>query len=363
MELMQAHEQWKSRPYDERFLSLDEMSLALNDRRRNSTSRVIASRQLSAAPIEDDENAIAIVGPSGVAIAPTHWGFGQLAARAGAPVDYMRKLPSALAADCLNHGLQSRDIEDVSILLRRDTSGKATLASVNGPNYGRVWDSSFLDSLRARFGDGRTGPFKVPGEFGKQVAITKENTTLYASDRDMWVFLADEENRIEMPNRRNGKSGSLARGFFAWNSEVGSQTFGVATFLFDYVCSNRIIWDAAEFKEIRIRHTASAPEKLMSEVAPALQRYAQAGSVSITQALTDARNARLDDVDAFLVQRKFTRPQVAAIKRAHLEDEGRPVESIWDVVTGATAYARTLEHQDSRVALERQAGQLLKLAA
>jgi hypothetical protein len=34
----------------------------------------------------------------------------------------------------------------------------------------------------------------VPGEFGQRVAVTKQNTTLYASDRDMFVFLADEED-------------------------------------------------------------------------------------------------------------------------------------------------------------------------
>lgn len=44
---------------------------------------------------------------------------------------------------------------------------------------------------------------------GQVKPITKQSTTLYASDRDMWVFLADEHNRIELPNRRNGKTGSL----------------------------------------------------------------------------------------------------------------------------------------------------------
>ena len=51
----------------------------------------------------------------------------------------------------------------------------------------------------------------VPGEFGGRVTVTKDNTTLYASDRDMFVFLADEENRIELPNR----DGRLKPGLFA----------------------------------------------------------------------------------------------------------------------------------------------------
>jgi hypothetical protein len=32
---------------------------------------------------------------------------------------------------------------------------------------------------------------------------------------------------------------------------------------------------------------------------------------------------------------------------------------MWDVVTGATAYARGIENQDARVALERDAGSLM----
>jgi hypothetical protein len=50
----------------------------------------------------------------------------------------------------------------------------------------------------------------------------------------MFVFLADEERRIEVPARRDGQPGSLARGFFVWNTEVGDKTLGAAFFLFDY---------------------------------------------------------------------------------------------------------------------------------
>ena len=52
----------------------------------------------------------------------------------------------------------------------------------------------------------------MPGEFGSRVTVTKDNTTLYASDRDMFVFLADEENRIELPNRREEESGPVFNG-------------------------------------------------------------------------------------------------------------------------------------------------------
>ena len=148
------------------------------------------------------------------------------------------------------------------------------------------------------------GQWRVPGEFGNRVAVTKANTTLFASDRDMFVFLADEENRIELPNRRAGRFGSFARGFFVWNSEVGKTTLGAGFFLFDYVCCNRIIWGADQYTEVRIRHTKGAPDRWLEEVTPVLREYLQASAKPVIQAIEDARNKRIEtDLDQFLANR------------------------------------------------------------
>jgi hypothetical protein len=220
-----------------------------------------------------------------------------------------------------------------------------------------------VSELVKRFGDGITGDWKVPGEFGRDVAVTKANTTLYAGDRDMFVFLADEKNRVEIPNRRNGKSGQLARGFFIWNSEVGDRSLGLGTFLFDYACCNRIVWGAEEYKEVRISHTASAPDKFLTEMQPAVDALAVASSANITEAIEAARARKVkNDLDEFLGKR-FSKTMVGAIKTLHEVEEGRPIENLWDVTTAMTAYARGVPHQDERVKIEREAGKLLKLAA
>lgn len=362
MELHQASRQWTTRPADERFTSITELHQHCEHARANSAARVVASRSISCAPVENDPQALVVLGPNGAPVTPTHWAFTQLASRAGAPAGYLRELPGAMAADCINYGLQHRDIDDIGILLHKN--GRAPeLRAVTGPGYGRVWNSVITGALQDHFEDGQT--FKVPGIRGTALdAVTKENTTLFASDRDMFVFLADEEHRIEIPNRRNGEAGALARGFFMWNSEVGAQTFGVATFLFDYVCANRIVWGAGEYHEIRVRHTASAPERFVQEVKPALLSYANSSARSIEQGIAAARNARLepDRVGEFLVKR-FTKGQAKAIEAAHMQDEQRPIESLWDCAVGVTAYARELPYQDERVKLEREAGRILDMAA
>ena len=104
-----------------------------------------------------------------------------------------------MIADCLNYNLRfTRGIEDIGTLLTQGDGG-SELRSINGPNYGRVYDADVVDALVHRFGDSVTGQWRVPGEFGHQVTVDKGNTTLFASDRDMFVSLADEENRIEIP--------------------------------------------------------------------------------------------------------------------------------------------------------------------
>lgn len=367
MELFQASTQWANRPEDERFTSLHDLAAHTANQRMLSSQAVISNRQLLAAPVEGDDTHRKLVmldRRSDTPIAPSHWSFGQVAALIGAPASYLRTLPSPMAADCLNYGLQTRDVQEVGILTRAEDSRLPVLAAATGPNYGRVWNADIAGALVKRFGDGITGKFRVPGEFGERVEVTKQNTTLFAGDRDMFVFLADEENRISLPNRRGGQSGSLARGVFVYNSEVGSGTLGVAAFLFDYVCSNRIVWGAREFKEIKVRHTSGAPDRWLEQVAPAIARYAEGAGSQLEAGLQAAQAKKIGDkerVDAFLAAR-FTRSQVAAIKLAHQAEEQRPIETLWDAATGATAYARSIKWADQRVDVERKAGAILDLA-
>jgi hypothetical protein len=348
---MQASKQWASRPNDERFASLTELNAHCQAIKLSSKATVVPSRAIRCEPLVGDNAGLMVAGPNGGQVALTHWSFGQLAQRVAAPAGYLRSLPAPMAADCINYGLYHRDVEDIGVLLYKN-GGPAQMRAVTGPAYGRIWNSTVTQALVDRFGDGITGDFRVPGEFGKHVDVTRENTTLYASDRDMFVFLADENRRIEIPNRRDGRPGSLARGFFVW----------ISTFLFDYVCSNRIVWGATQYKGVRIRHTASGAMRWIDEVAPAIEQYANSSTTSVVQAIEGARKARIDNLDDFLAKR-FSRGQVSAIKAAHQSDEQRPMETLWDVATGVTAYARSVQYQDQRVDLEREAGKILDMAA
>jgi hypothetical protein len=357
--LTAASRQWASRPADERFTSLFDMRDAMKSNRDSSRERVLSSRDIEAMPTADDSGLL--IATRGGEFVPTHWAFGQIAQRADAPAAYLRKLPAPMAADAINYGLRFLAPRDEIQLLSRGDD----LRAATGARYGRIWNSDVVGALTRNVGDGVTGDWRVPGEFGKAVEITRENTTLFAGDRDMFVFLADESRRIEIDDRRDGRPGSLARGFFVWNSEEGARTFGIATFLFDYVCSNRIVWGAKEYKEIKIRHSALAPERFLQEIAPALQSYTESSDRAVIQTIAAAQGARIgdaDDVREFLAKR-FGPRRTTSILAAHELEEGRPVSTLWDAVTGATAVARSIAYQDDRVELEREAGRILDLVA
>lgn len=362
MNELTINRQWRSRPADQRFTSLPELHAHTSHITDHSNGRVVASKALTA---DVENNQLVVRGPSGVGAIPTHWAFGQLAQRAGAPAGYLRDLPTELAVDCLNYGLHvARPVEDIGVLLYKN-GGPAELHAVTGPNYGRIWNSRVTEAAIEAFGDGRTGTWRVPGEFGKQVAITKDNTTLYASDRDVLICLADEDKTTEVKNRRDGKTGRLSNGIVIGNSDVGGGRFWVAFFVFDHFCCNRIIWGFRDLEEISIRHTASAPHRFLSEVVPVLKEIAT-NSVTLKEAqIVAAQNARVPDLEKFLASRKFTRSQISGMKAAYENDEGVKLVddcSVWDAVVAATAYARGLEYQDARVGIERTAGKMLLAA-
>lgn len=359
--LTDCNRQWANRPADERFLSLPDLRDAMRRIRETSRARVVSTRALRVEPTADNRGLV-VSGANGVSYAPTNWAFNQLAALADSPAGYLRSLPSPLAADCLNWHIGRRSAEEVGVLIRRDEDN-AQLRAATGPRYGRIYNDDVASMLVDRFGDGVSGNWRVPGVFGERVAVTPETTTFFGGDRDMFVFLADEERRIEIASRRDGRPGSLARGFFVSNSEVGAATLRIRTFLFDYVCSNRIVWGAQDVQTVSIRHTAAAPDRWIDEARPALESYAAAtrdSHAGIVAAISDARAHRLDDVDSFLATR-FGPRSVASLKARHIAEEGRPIESRWDVIVARTAQARDVEYQSDRVDIEAAAGELLDM--
>ena len=241
-------------------------------------------------------------------IAPTHWSFGQLASLVGAPATYLRQLPAPLAAINLQYELTSHRAELIKTLEVED--GRVELRAVTGPDYGRIYDHELVTAVQRIAGNG-TGDtrWKVPGVldwstaiYNPHVDITRNTTTLYASDRDVFLFLVDDLNPIEAGRLPDGSSDLYFRGFYCWNSEVGAKTLGIASFYLRAVCQNRNLRGVEDFEEITIRHSKFAASRFAHEVAPALSRFANSSTMPFVNGIKVARERIVARTNRILAQ-------------------------------------------------------------
>lgn len=205
------------------------------------------------------------------------------------------------------------------------------------------------------------------GIYNPHVDISRDTTTLYASDRDVFVFLVDDLNPIQAGRLPNGEPDLYFRGFYCWNSEVGARTLGIASFYLRAVCQNRNLWGVEDFEEITIRHSKYAASRFGLEAEPALIQFADSSPMPFVNGIKTARQrivARDDeDRQGFLRKRGFSKSETTKIIDTVLMEEGRPPESIFDFVQGITRIARDKPHQDVRLDMEGKAKKLLDFAA
>ena len=239
--------EWFSRPDDERYLSLSALHASVRTRADRATARTVETRTLRVKASRDNAERMALIVPGrDEPVAPTHWSFGKLCSLVGAPAGYLRQLPAPLAAINMQHGLLSHRAELIKTLEVDD--GRVELSAVTGPDYGRIWDHELVSAVMKIAGDGVGDTrWKVPGlldwstmRHNLFVEVTKDTTTLYASDRDVFLFLVDDAHPIEAGRLPNGDPDLYFRGFYCWNSEVGSKTLGMASFFLRAVCITRI---------------------------------------------------------------------------------------------------------------------------
>lgn len=365
--------EWFSRPDDERFLSLPDLYAMVRSRADHAKTSIVESRQVRVEARSDNPERLHLHMPGdAMPLAPTNWSFGQLASLVSAPASYLRTLPAALAGINLQHGLLRHRGEQVKLLRTQD--GRTELRAVTGPDYGRIWDHELVSAVMDIAGNG-TGDtrWKVPGildwgtmNYNPHVDVTRETTTLYASDRDVFLFLVDDTHPIEAGRLPNGDPDLFFRGFYCWNSEVGSRALGIATFYLRAVCMNRNLWGVENFEEISIRHSKFAAHRFSHQAAPALENFANSSPGGFIQGVRTARErivARTDEErETFLRRQGFSKAETSKIISTVLAEEGHPPASLFDFVQGITAHARTKSNQDARLDVEAKGRKILEKA-
>jgi hypothetical protein len=365
--------QWASRSDDQRFTSLSALHAQVNQWAAESFQSVINPSDVFALYDEAQPDYLALtIGDAPVS--PSNWSFEQIARLANAPANYLRSLPGPLAAVNLNYGLRTVEQKQVAAYLRTSENGGTQVRGITSPRYGRIYDRDVVAAVMRVAGDGIGDTrWKVPGtidwsskfgiSYNPQVNITKDNTTLYASDRDVFLFLVDDYNPIEVGKLPNGDPDLMFRGFYVWNSEVGSKTFGFASMYLRGVCQNRNLWGVEDFNQIVFKHTSGAPERFLEQAEPALLDFANLGESRLISGVKAAKSAVVAKTDEERIEflGKFGFTQKAAkniIDICEVEEQKAP-ESIWDFAQGVTAMARLEPLQEDRVRLELVGGKIL----
>lgn len=362
--LMQASSQWASRPADQRFSSLADLHAAVQHHREvASEQKSVPLTRLRVTTEQDDAGVVhPVLGTTSTEKTAkfTHFSFGQLARRVGAPASYLRDLSAGLASANLNEGIRKAVLDDASDnTLLFAQNGELVLRAMTSDKYTRIWNADVTARLLRLVEDNpkwQPAPAAFDGSRG-----------LYASEKDIFAFMVDDDRRIfeTLPG------GGLSRGFFISNSEVGDASFSLTTFLYQYVCGNHMVWGAQGVKNIRIPHIGDADTRAFRNITIELRKYADESAVAdeakVAKMMRYTFEGTYDGVlDTIFKQvgqaiPKGTIGKAIDISDASEERYGTP-RSAFSIVSGLTEIARDKVNADERVKLEKAAGKVAQIA-
>jgi hypothetical protein len=116
-----------------------------------------------------------------------------------------------------------------------------------------------------------------------------------------------------------------------------------------------MVHGAREVKALSIRHTKNGPERFAREARPMLQAYAESSVQEVEAELSRATRVQVgrtdEEIMEWLRRREFTRKESEGIIQLAKVEEG-DARTVWQLVNGGTALARSIPHADTRVAFE-----------
>ncbi len=353
-----AHREWASRPPDERFASVQTLYDAACARRARIEERTIDTGEFRTEAVDDG---LAFCETSGRTATLTHWSFGQLASIAGAPPNYLRTLPAAIASDAINFGL--RKVTRGQHQLFVEGTDPWTVHAITSPRYARVHHDELVSRvlelmvahpawhLPLGYKDGNFGAEKVP-------------SGAYLGDRDMFLFLVDGNRDLDDPTDRS--HAGLFRGFILRNSDVGATALLLDLILFRAVCGNHIIHGLQHVATFRRRHVGTSIQEAWAISLEDVRNSLEADTAAERAAILRSTKLELGDsrdtvIDTVLKRSEISRKQAADAYTLADQFEKNP-RSVWGYVQGLTRLSQRTPWQDGRFALDRAASRLLAIS-
>ena len=386
--LYEAFRQWAERPADQRFWDFPEMFTACEEWKNQAAE---AHPLLTDLRVTTGANAeLLLQGSNGGHGRLLHFSFGQLSQLAKFPAGPLRSLPPGMVADVLNEKLDQRIAkkdEDARLnVLMRQRNGGYDVRAITSENYGRIWNADvirFLTPLRDRGwvvpparpatgDDPRARPATEEDclrNRGGGLSINPGDTIapagLYASDKDCFIFMVNEDRAIEV----DGKP--LYRGFFVKNSEIGDGALKITMFLYNLICGNHIVWNVADVKEVKIVHRGRLVEgKARAAFKTDLQSWEDRDTTKERELIATAKKTIIGKDADELVERLFDKKiatktsiiEAYAVSEKHVEDHGSDPRSAWGMINGFTRASQESTFADRRVEMDRAAGKILQVS-
>lgn len=361
--VMDAHRQWAKRPADEAVYTFDELlTRAAKVRDDSREADPLAWSDLSIAA--DGERALRVVTPQGSAKL-THWATQQICTVVSAPTDYLTRLPAALAAQNLNHGLRENCARTGdALLLKQRTDSGIQIRSITSNRYERVWDAEIAELAHKLHTKGTWGPceaFKTAtGQTPRAWSEAKKLPLGWVGDRSSFIALADYEGAVNV----NGSK--LARFALLSNSEVGAQGLKIVFGLMDFACANFILWGCQQVTEVSARHVGDVRERFQTLTAPMHKALTSGERDDLRSGLQAAQNHLIGDDKAEVLKRvsQVTRLPMAHIEMAWDKAEETPrygdPRSSWGMLSGLTEASQEIHaNADKRTAADLAAAKLM----
>lgn len=380
--LMKASNEWATRPADERYWNLDEMRERCFMYAQQAVDADADITELRAEARGDD---IRLIGATGKESGFTHWSFGQACSLTRTPAAYLRSLPAEMAADLLTHGMHNRREGETSVKILFHQNGGLRARAFNSQRYDRIWNYQVIDALQPMLNDEwRVPPARVcnsdnpkarrateadclndrHGFLSVKPGDMIEPSGLYASDKDCFIFMVNEDAAIQGPNGTH-----LSRGFFVENSEVGDRAFKLTTFLYNHVCGNHIVWGAQDVRRAKVIHIGSqAGEKAVRKMWDTLDAYSQRSAghderliaESAERIIATTRQGVIDKVNSRkgLNVTQSDIGQAFDLAELHPEDGHNGPDTAWGMAQGLTRLSQTKANQDERTRLDGAAGKV-----
>ena len=342
-----ARELFRRKP-DERFESLESLTVHCNKRRAYAEELWRTPRKMSAV-VEGDELLLVSDDHEREVFKPNDWSFGQLCRMAGVAKETVNRLSPETAGRVFGETLPRSD-RPLQVYMEPAVPFEqhATLRSLHMASYTRLFNAEVLEVVNEFQGD-----FKPP-----HVGMNG-GTGLYCVEQDMFCFLIDPDGWIDIEGE------AFAPGFFVWNSEVGCRSVGMMTFWFQKVCGNHIVWDVTNVDRFSRKHTANVHEALgeIRGMIEGLVAKRDERKDAFSRMIADSMGTKLgnDAEEAVDALAKHGLSRKLAGEVVTVAQQRGPL-TVFSVVDALTRRSQQLTFAAARANADQQAARLLSLA-